>query len=131
MPRPSVNRNDFRIKLTEYWAANYTTVPTPDCPIPLCSLCGNTGMIDTTRTARSHGHINAGRLNWCLCPNGRAIAGVMGKSPRDCGFQKKSDFMRARTMQANIATKLGKLQMSRRERQEIQRLMDLDETKGG
>lgn len=34
----------------------------------LCSLCGNRGIIDTRATARS-----AGRLNYCVCPNGRAM----------------------------------------------------------
>jgi len=41
--------------------------------VRLCSLCGNSGVIDTRNTAVSGGGINAGRLNYCICPNGRAM----------------------------------------------------------
>lgn len=39
--------------------------------VGLCSLCGNTGIIDTRATAVSPAGYHAGRLNWCLCPNGQ------------------------------------------------------------
>lgn len=39
----------------------------------LCSLCGNSGVIDTRETANSGANVKAGRLNYCLCPNGRAM----------------------------------------------------------
>lgn len=39
----------------------------------LCSLCGNSGIIDTRATAVSAAGVNAGRLNYCICPNGQAM----------------------------------------------------------
>jgi hypothetical protein len=39
----------------------------------LCSLCGNSGVIDTRETANSGANVKAGRLNYCLCLNGRAM----------------------------------------------------------
>jgi len=39
----------------------------------LCSLCGNSGVIDTRETANSGAGIKAGRLNYCICLNGRAM----------------------------------------------------------
>lgn len=41
-------------------------------PDSLCSLCGNTGIIDT-RGVRSQAGVDAGRLNYCVCPNGREL----------------------------------------------------------
>ena len=38
----------------------------------LCSLCGNSGIIDTTDVV-SPGGIECGRKNYCICPNGRII----------------------------------------------------------
>jgi hypothetical protein len=38
-----------------------------------CSLCGNTGFIDTTETASTPTGLNVGRRNLCICPNGQAI----------------------------------------------------------
>lgn len=37
----------------------------------LCSLCGNSGFIDTRTTAISAASVNAGRKNYCICPNGQ------------------------------------------------------------
>ena len=39
----------------------------------LCSLCGNSGVIDTRETAISGAGVIAGKLNYCICPNGRAM----------------------------------------------------------
>jgi hypothetical protein len=50
--------------VTEYWLKHYVVNA-------LCSLCGNTGIIDT-RGVRTPAGIEAGRLNWCICPNGQA-----------------------------------------------------------
>lgn len=41
--------------------------------VDLCSLCGNSGIIDTRQTAISGAAVNAGRLNYCFCPNGRVM----------------------------------------------------------
>lgn len=48
--------------LEEYWLKHYMGES-------LCSLCGNSGIIDTRQSARR----SAGRLNYCICPNGRAM----------------------------------------------------------
>lgn len=50
--------------ITEYWSKHYVE----GC---LCSLCGNTGIIDTRSSAVSPSGIRSGRLNWCICPNGQ------------------------------------------------------------
>lgn len=52
--------------LTDYCLAHYFY-------LGLCSLCGNTGVIDTRQSARSPAGARPGRLNWCLCPNGQAL----------------------------------------------------------
>ena len=37
-----------------------------------CSLCGNCGIIDTRGVCTLAG-APAGRLNWCICPNGQTL----------------------------------------------------------
>lgn len=59
--------------INEYWMKYY-------CGPVLCSLCGNKGIIDTRLTARE------GRLNYCICPNGR----VMRDNPKQYPLQTKS-----------------------------------------
>jgi hypothetical protein len=41
--------------------------------LSLCSLCGNTGVIDTRGRAISPAGYDAGMRHYCLCPNGRAM----------------------------------------------------------
>ena len=53
--------------LTKYWLAHYV-----DGPLCLCTLCGNSGVVDTRKTAVSPLGARAGRVNFCICPNGRA-----------------------------------------------------------
>lgn len=52
--------------LTTYFIEHYL-----NREMMLCSLCGNTGLIDTTRLINPVG-ISFGRVNFCLCPNGQA-----------------------------------------------------------
>lgn len=52
--------------ISDYWAAHYVCNETN-----LCSLCGNNGTINTSLTAVSPAGVNAGRLNFCICPNGQ------------------------------------------------------------
>jgi hypothetical protein len=52
--------------ITEYWAEYYVH-PT----LHLCSLCGNSGIIDTRLTAISGAGYNSGMKNFCICPNGQ------------------------------------------------------------
>lgn len=50
--------------VTDYWYHFYSE--------DLCTLCGNIGWIDT-RGVRSAAGVEAGRVNWCICPNGQLI----------------------------------------------------------
>jgi len=40
--------------------------------IPICGLCGNSGVIDTTTTARCFDKY-VGIKSFCICPNGRKL----------------------------------------------------------
>lgn len=51
--------------VTEYWLRHYLNGS-------LCSLCGNRGFIDTTGVTSPAG-VHAGRVNYCICPNGQAL----------------------------------------------------------
>jgi len=55
-------------KVTEYWLEYYVSNNWG-----LCSLCGNTGIIDSTQTAISPAGVKCGRKNFCICPNGQAL----------------------------------------------------------
>jgi len=55
---------DTENPITEYWLKHYTS----QC----CTLCGNTGVIDTRGVFTPSGH-NVGRLNYCICPNGQVM----------------------------------------------------------
>lgn len=59
--------------LTQIWLDWYCTEH--------CTLCGNTGIIDTRQTAITPAGVSAGRLNWCLCPNGRGLREQLGREP--------------------------------------------------
>lgn len=52
--------------LAKFWMDHYLNKG-------LCSLCGNNGIIDTTGRAKSPAGVEAGRVNWCICPNGIAL----------------------------------------------------------
>jgi hypothetical protein len=49
--------------ITAYWIKFYCTT--------VCTLCGNSGVIDTTGV-HSNAGVAVGRRNWCICPNGQA-----------------------------------------------------------
>jgi hypothetical protein len=51
--------------LDEYWLQHYLGHD-------LCTLCGNSGVIDTRGVKDPMGR-EVGRLNYCVCPNGRAM----------------------------------------------------------
>ena len=46
----------------------------------MCSLCGQSGIINTTGVATPAGLL-VGRLNWCICPNGRALKEAYKSEP--------------------------------------------------
>lgn len=50
--------------ITRYWLKHYATEH--------CSLCANSGMIDSRGLKTAAGRV-AGRLNFCICPNGQAL----------------------------------------------------------
>lgn len=54
--------------ITDYWSAHYVH-PT----LKICSLCGNTGTLDTTNSAISPTGAYAGLRNFCICPNGQKM----------------------------------------------------------
>ena len=54
--------------LVTYWIKHYVTEDDPG----MCSLCGNTGIVDT-RSATSPLGLKIGRRNWCICPNGQTM----------------------------------------------------------
>lgn len=54
--------------VTDYWYEHYVNEN-----VELCSLCGNTGKIDTRGTAISAAGTDAGRVNFCICPNGQKM----------------------------------------------------------
>jgi hypothetical protein len=56
--------------IQDYFYEHYDN--TDVTPYGLCSLCGNMGVIDTRGRAISGAGIDAGRLNYCICPNGDA-----------------------------------------------------------
>ena len=50
--------------ITEYWLQHYATEH--------CTLCGNSGVIDTTGVCTAAG-LAVGRRNPCICPNGQSV----------------------------------------------------------
>ena len=50
--------------VTKYWLRFYATGH--------CTLCGNSGVIDT-RGVKTPAGLAVGRLNWCICPNGQTL----------------------------------------------------------
>lgn len=55
--------------VTEYMFKYYWT----DEYLGLCTLCGNTGIINTTETAISPRGYRVGKKQYCLCPNGQSM----------------------------------------------------------
>lgn len=60
-----IHRGEDKV-ITDYWIEHYTN-------LGLCSLCGNSGIVDTRKTAKSAAGVVSGRLNWCICPNGQIM----------------------------------------------------------
>lgn len=50
--------------VVEYWLKYYVNKG-------LCCLCGNVGMIDTRGRAISFAEVDAGKVTYCICPNGQ------------------------------------------------------------
>jgi len=56
--------NERNETVIDYWMAFYAT--------DHCTLCGNTGEIDTTGRCTPAG-LEVGRKNYCICPNGQSM----------------------------------------------------------
>lgn len=54
--------------ITRYWLRHYV-----DPETKLCTLCGNTGTIDTRESAVSAAGVRSGSRVCCICPNGQAM----------------------------------------------------------
>jgi hypothetical protein len=50
--------------ITAYWLDHYAN--------DHCTLCGNSGIIDTTGVKTAAGY-PVGRKNFCICPNGQEL----------------------------------------------------------
>lgn len=57
----------MKVDIGKWWLEEYL-----DPHTGLCSLCGNVGVIDTIGRAISPVGVHSGRMNFCICPNGRA-----------------------------------------------------------
>jgi len=55
--------------LDRYWFAHYVS----DTPLGLCTLCGNTGIINTTYVRSPAGVFPGRHSEYCICPNGRTM----------------------------------------------------------
>lgn len=56
--------------VVHYWINYYTNKH-------LCSLCGQSGVIDT-RGLKTPADVEVGRRNWCICPNGQSLRRQVG-----------------------------------------------------
>lgn len=63
--------------LTDFWYEHYVSEN------HLCSLCAQSGVIDTTGI-RSPAGVECGGKSWCICPNGQTMRVKSGcKTPQD------------------------------------------------
>lgn len=70
------------MKSSEFWLQFVVYVTTPIGDIPLCGLCANNGIVDTTGIV-SPAKVKSGGRFYCICPNGRASrkkAGLKGNT---------------------------------------------------
>ena len=58
---------DVTDDLSNYWYEHYC-----NREVGSCSLCGGSGVLDTRGTA-THAGVEVGRVNYCICPNGREM----------------------------------------------------------
>lgn len=60
--------------VVNYWLKHYA-------PREVCALCGNSGILDTRKSAVSPSGNRVGGLFWCICPNGQWRRKGNGGSP--------------------------------------------------
>lgn len=94
MAKPKHWRESENKAVTAYWLEHYGT----NDDRGLCSLCGNSGVIDTRQTAISAVGVNSGRVNWCICPNGQAMRITTGKAtPNDLKVDRLLEQLRSKS----------------------------------
>jgi len=59
--------------IAEFWADHYEIEVSGVGGY--CVLCGNTGIINTTKSAHTPRGLYIGQRVYCFCPNGRALGG--------------------------------------------------------
>ena len=57
---------EYNQEVVKYWQEHYTDKK----QFGICTLCGNTGIIDTRGAKSFAGHL-VGRLDFCICKNGQ------------------------------------------------------------
>ncbi len=70
-----MTKADDLVILSDYWVRHYAT--------DHCTLCGNSGVIDTRSSAVTATGKRVGRLNWCICPNGVGLRKGCGDLPTE------------------------------------------------
>lgn len=65
----------------------------------LCGLCGNSGMLDTRKTAISPSGASAGGIQFCICPRGRFLR-------ESEGTKANSDAVPERTLIEKLSEKV-------------------------
>lgn len=55
----------------EHFSSDPIIFPGTELTYTVCSLCGNSGIIDTTNTAVCARGNRVGKLNYCICANGQ------------------------------------------------------------
>lgn len=60
--------------ITQFWLDNYVRRE-------MCSLCGQSGILDTRATAITATGLRCGEVHFCVCPNGQKMKEI-GGSPR-------------------------------------------------
>ena len=68
--KPNSDLIDITVKGFENYMVAYNRYHYAHSETKFCVLCGNGGVIDTTKTAVSPNGISTGGKHWCMCPNG-------------------------------------------------------------
>jgi len=58
--------DDLNQPVADYWLAHYVRRE-------MCSLCGQSGIIDTRSTAITQTGLRCGAIHFCICPNGQLM----------------------------------------------------------
>lgn len=73
------------MNINDYWLKYYLN--------RVCTLCGNWGIIDTRESAISPAGFRAGRINFCICPNGQALRNGNCDAVKILNEKNKNDYL--------------------------------------